>query len=466
MSRTVPMSNLANQISAFIASFDSSKPSRAALDMARLAFVDLLGVMLAGGREEVVDVVAGLSRSAVDADAGVLLGRLGRRSASDAALINGTAAHVLDYDDVAFGAHPSAVLVPAILAEAERRRASGLDALHAYLIGFETWGELASRDRDSYHDKGWHPTGVIGPVSATAALCHLRRFEPDRCTHALSIAASLSGGVLANFGSMVKPFHAGRAASAAIMAVDLAARGMLASDDALDGKGGLLAALSPCGRIDVSRQAFAAHVPYALAAPLTFKKYPVCFAAHRVIDALLGLVGEHDVDEQDVGCVEISMRATQAGILSESSPQTVAQAKFSVEFAAACCMLRRRVGLMDLTAPFVQDPRTRAAMTKVKKSIVPSVGDGRPGNDFATLVMKDGRRLESGPIDSVAPAGDPFIKFADCCAFASIDDSRRLYDVISNLDRLDDMTQITRCTRDALGSRWFADERDCLVETR
>src|SRR5690606_28418863 len=139
-----------------------------------------------------------------------------------------TAAHALDYDDVGLCGHPSAVLVPALLAEGERMQASGSQLLKAYLAGFETWAELISRDADQHHVKGWHPTAVFGTVGVAAAVACLRGLSQEDCIHALGIAASLAGGVVANFGSMTKPFHAGRASAAGIQAVDLAQAGMTA----------------------------------------------------------------------------------------------------------------------------------------------------------------------------------------------------------------------------------------------
>src|SRR5690606_16566116 len=130
----------------------------------------------------------------------------------DAAMLNGLAGHVLDYDDVALAGHPSVVLVPAILAEAQRLDLPGMEALRAYVVGYEVWAELARREPDAFHLGSWHPTAVLGIVAAPAAVAALNRLDAARARNALAIAASTAAGVIANFGTHMKPLQAGRAA--------------------------------------------------------------------------------------------------------------------------------------------------------------------------------------------------------------------------------------------------------------
>ena len=146
----------------------------------RTGFIDTTATMLAGRNEAVVGIVRQFvtARRSAAREARVLFGAESV-AAADAALINATAAHALDYDDVALGGHPSTVLVPAVLAEGEHLDASGADALRAYLVGYEVWAELLSRDPDPYHLKGWHPTAVMGTVGAAAAVAHLHRLSPS-----------------------------------------------------------------------------------------------------------------------------------------------------------------------------------------------------------------------------------------------------------------------------------------------
>lgn len=141
-----------------------SVPAEAAT-LARDAFSDTIGVIMAGVPEPIVKIVHGeVSVGPAPRQARACLSDLWI-SAPDAALINGTAAHALDYDDQALTGHPSAILVPAILAEGEMLGSSGRDMITAYVAGYEVWAELVRRS-SNYHTKGWHPTSVFGVVSA------------------------------------------------------------------------------------------------------------------------------------------------------------------------------------------------------------------------------------------------------------------------------------------------------------
>src|SRR5262249_41974697 len=153
-------------------------------------------------------------------------------------------------DDVALRGHPSTVLVPAILAEAETLDVSGRDMVTAYVAGYETWAELVRREPGFHHGKGWHPTGIFGAIGAAAACASLRRLDPAKATEAIALGAAQSTGLMANFGTMTNPFHAGRSAHSGVMAARLAAAGFTASEDALEHPQGFLAAVSPAGEVD------------------------------------------------------------------------------------------------------------------------------------------------------------------------------------------------------------------------
>src|SRR5207302_9125718 len=165
--------------------------------VAKTGFTDCFGVMIAGAREPVVSLVdremAGAERDALAS----LVPSRARRNVEDAALVNGVAAHVLDYDDVTLDGHPSAVLVPAILAQGEALGSSGSEMLAAYAAGYETWAELLAREPLPLHQKGWHPTAVRGTLAAAAACAKLRRLSPPQTATALAIASSMAGGLVA-----------------------------------------------------------------------------------------------------------------------------------------------------------------------------------------------------------------------------------------------------------------------------
>lgn len=179
----------------------------------RNGIIDTLACLLAGRHETVTQSALQVAtRRASTPEASVLLGRQ-RLCAQDAAFVNAVAAHALDYDDMALNGHPSVVLVCALLSACEAAGATDAALLRSYLVGYEVWAELDRREPDSMHNKGWHPTSVIGTVAAAAAVAHLEKLGPTQAAHALGIAASMASGLMGNFGSMTKPLHAGWAAS-------------------------------------------------------------------------------------------------------------------------------------------------------------------------------------------------------------------------------------------------------------
>ncbi|OGA77316.1 MAG: hypothetical protein A3G81_09380 [Betaproteobacteria bacterium RIFCSPLOWO2_12_FULL_65_14] len=423
-------------------------PPYDAIAIAKSGFADTIATMLAGREEPVVGIVRRFvaARQSGCREACLLLGAEHAASA-DAALVNGTSAHALDYDDVALGGHPSTVLVPAVLAEGERLDASGAEALRAYLVGYEVWAELAAREPDALHEKGWHPTAVLGTVAAAAAVCQLRRLPADRSRHALALAGSMASGLVANFGTMTKPLHAGRAAACGIDAVRLAADGLTAAPDALEHHAGYLAALSPRGRTDRAENAAMLGRRWRiLDAGLSIKQYPMCYSAHRTIDGVLELVAANDVAADDVREVRATIGTAQASMLRNHAPVTVLEAKFSLEFAVAAALVSRRVSLRELTDAFVADPRVRRAMAKVRIATTDSRCPIEPVfafSDRVVLDLADGRTLDSGEIRFARGSAQRPLqpqeleaKFMDCAAGAEGVDAGVLHDRLRGLDTL------------------------------
>ncbi len=192
----------------------------------------------------------------------------------------------------------------------------------AYVAGYEVWAELISRDADKHHGKGWHPTAVFGVVAGAAASAWLRQLPAERASHALGIAASMAGGLVANFGSMTKPLQVGFAARNGIVAAALAQRGVTATADALESPRGLLAALSPAGRVRLDGPCRAGAPWQIVQQGLSVKRYPVCYAAHRVVDAALSLHPQLRQRLGDIQEVVAEIGQLQAAMLRSSGRPT------------------------------------------------------------------------------------------------------------------------------------------------
>ncbi|MGC2202400.1 MAG: MmgE/PrpD family protein [Stellaceae bacterium] len=356
---------LTQDLGHFVANISFERLPGEACDVARTGFIDCIATMIAGAG----DPAPQLLRKALQASGGdASLYFSGERApAPEAAWINGTAGHALDYDDVAsLRGHPSTVLVPAILADGEALGASGRAMLTAYVAGYETWAELSWRDPGHHHRKGWHPTGIFGPIGAAAACAVLRRLDAARASHALALAASQSSGIMANFGTMTKPFHAGRSAHSGLMAARLAEVGFTASLDALEHPQGFLSAVSPAGEVDRETPARGLGTEWKIVKyRLGIKKYPACYCTHRALDAMLELLARRPLQPAQIAKITVSLSDTHALILRNHRPQTGLEAKFSIEFAMAAAVIARRAGLAEYTDAFVKRPEVQGLMPRV-----------------------------------------------------------------------------------------------------
>jgi 2-methylcitrate dehydratase PrpD len=438
------MAGLTRQLAEFVSGLAFEKLPQTAVETAKRGAIDTVGVMFAGRDEPVAKFAAELAAAAAGGEARVAFDR-GFAHSQDAALANGTAGHALDYDDVALEGHPSVVLVPAILAEGERLGASGRDLIAAYVAGYETWGELLERDDDQHHGKGWHPTAVFGTVAAAAAAARLARLDPARTSNALGIAASMAGGLVANFGSMTKPFQAGRAAQSGILAARLAGRGMTASPDALEHPSGFLRAFSPAGRVRVDGELAAGRDWHIVRQGLNVKRYPVCYALHRAIDGMLAIRSRRPIPGEQVAEIELTLGRTQMVPLREHHPRGALEAKFSAEFAMASALVAGRVGMGELTHEFVNHAAIQALIPKVRITPVDEADPEDPLfalSDRVRVKLNDGSTVEGEAVRyALGHARNPIgldelhAKFRDCVGNALPPDaSARLFERLSRLE--------------------------------
>jgi 2-methylcitrate dehydratase PrpD len=417
--------SLTRALGDFVAAVSFERLPQQAIAVAKLGFTDCAATMIAGAAEPAPQLL----RQALAPPAGpATLYFSGEPCApAEAAWINGTAGHALDYDDVALRGHPSTVLVPAILAEGEAREASGRDMIAAYVAGYEVWAELCDRDPGHHHRKGWHPTGIFGAIGAAAAGAALRRLDGERAACALALAASQSGGLMANFGTMTKPFHAGRAAYAGLLSARLAELGFTASADALEHPQGFLAAVSPAGAADRESPPKGLGTAWKIVAQgLGIKKYPACYCTHRALDAMLDLLARHPLQPDDIEQITVSLSDTHALILRNHEPQTGLAAKFSIEFAMAAAVVARRAGLAEYTDEFVRRPQIQQLMRRVRVATnrdYDPLLSGASVFDQVTVELKGGGKLESakvararGHAERPLSEDELFAKFRDCLA--------------------------------------------------
>ena len=220
-----------------------------ALHWARVAILDTVGVTLAGASEPCAQIAARVLTGGASTGPSLIFGTDHRAAPLDAALINGTASHALDFDDCSntLGGHPSAPILPALFALAETRDVDGRAFVTAYIAGFETEARISRGINFHHYEKGWHPTATIGVFGAAAACAHLLRLQPDRIAIALGLAASFASGLKANFGTMTKPLHVGHCSRNGLLAALLASEGFTANPGAFEHKQGFLEVFNGAG---------------------------------------------------------------------------------------------------------------------------------------------------------------------------------------------------------------------------
>lgn len=413
-----------------------------AVDAAHHAFIDTLGVAVRGAREPVVARVLGGVKSWGNGPS-LVIGTKATLPAPFAALVNGTAAHALDFDDNfdPAKAHASAVLVPTILALADQLDSSGTDCIDAYIAGLQIMGRIGDGVNPAHRRRGWHGTATIGTFGATAAAARLLRLDAQQSAFALSLASSRAGGFISQFGTMAKPLHAGLAAQSGVIAATLAQSGVEAGLDVLEGQTGLTG-LMVSAEFNETRENAKGFVTENVGAPLMVldpglraKRFPNCGSAHRAMDALLTL-GERHAPAR-IRKVIVHAPQTHLRNLMFTEPKTSDEAKFSLEYALAVVLADSECGLRHFEA----DAITRADLAMLGKKV-----ERRPFADDdsrATVVeieLADGTTDQEAVLWAAGSKAKPFTpeqywqKF-DLCA-AGFANARPIREALALLPKL------------------------------
>ena len=393
---------------------------------AAMAFVDTCGVMLAGSGEPAARIAQSMA-----AEDGVgqcrVVGTSIATSPSLAAFANGVAAHALDYDDMCFVslAHPSCVLVPAILAAGEIAHADVRTLIDAYVVGFEIECRLGMvMNPRHYHQRGWHCTSSIGTLGAAAAVARVLGLDADVTRHALGIAASSACGLKENMGSMVKPLHAGIAARNGITAAQLARRGFTASPHAIDGPQGYLAAMDSEHR---SLDAAVADLGTRWEIDetgVTVKLYPSCAATHPPLDALTEIVRRERFTSHQVAAIDVEVDSMTPRLLIHPNPSTGLEAKFSMPFCAAAAVVFPRIGIDTFKPESIRHPDVQALMPRVTLRANAAFDSAAPLSQArVTVRLRDGREWSQHADGARGYPGrltqeELSAKFEDCAARA------------------------------------------------
>lgn len=447
-------------LSRFIARIKYEDLPQEAVQAAKGAVLDYLGVALVGSQEPVTKYVEELVKENRCCGEATVIGSGVKTSCSLAAWANGTMGHALDYDDclhlssMPLG-HPSTVVLPAILGLSEKLKTSGKELLVAYCLGIETYAKVGLLMGDAANIKGWHNTAILGTMGATAGVSKLLRFDQSRIMRSFGIAASFANGLRRNFGTMVKPLHAGNAARNGVEAGLLVEKGLTSWETIFEAPLGYYGVFSGQDKIPqktIKRLSRVLGNPWNVVSPgLAFKLYPSCRATHWGIDAALYLREEHSIDWRQISSVECYVPPHLESTLSYHEPQTGLEGKFSLEYCVARALIDGKIGIADFSKDRVNEPSVRLLMNKVKWCTSESENTG-PLFAAQKFVVKlnDGtsynRRVEFPKGEPQNPLSEEelIVKYENCgsCVLPQGKVSE-IRDKVLNLEDMESVSQVT-----------------------
>jgi 2-methylcitrate dehydratase PrpD len=431
--------NLSKIIADFVTGFDLRQAPPLVIDRARVAFVDTVGVMLAGSQLPPADIVCDLIKTEGSAPAATIVGRSLRAAPRLAALANGVAGHAMDFDLTYMAGQSIAAVIPAILPVAEINANSADEMLAAFIIAAEVAGRIYRAAPKAWRNTGWHSTGAVGTTAAALACARLMKIPVDKIPDVVGITTSMASGITANFGTMTKPLHSGHAAQNGVLAAMLAVRGFTAAHLALESGTGYFEAFlhglewstDPFGSLGKSFDL--ADIGYSI------KPYPSGGLGHTAIDATLEL--REIVKPDDIAHIDVAITKFAARRITDRYPETVEAAKFSASYLAAYTLIHGAPLLDAFREEALHDQTVRAAAGKVAVSIYQEYADQLESSPAkVTVALKDGRQIERSRLyptgSQQAPMTRAQIKAKfDICAAQAIDKptSEKVYALLSTL---------------------------------
>jgi 2-methylcitrate dehydratase PrpD len=414
----------------FVANFDLAQAPPLAIERARIAFIDTIGVMLAGSRSDPAAIVLELVRAEGAAPAVGIVGQSLRSSPQLAALANGVAAHALDFDFTYTQGQLLAPVIPALLPLVESTGATPKETLAAFIVGFEVCSRLSRANPNHNGGGAWHGTGTIGTLGAAAACAKLLKLPAEKIPDVLGIAVSMASGVNGNYGTMTKPLHAGQAARNGIMAAMLGGRGFSANPAAIEGRGGFAATFArglewhPAAFDDLGRKFDLAERGFRP------KRYPCGGVIHTGIDAALKIRDELGPRVGDIVAIKAGISKYAAGRASEQYPTNTEAAKFNLQYVVAYALANGVPTLSAFGEEAIKNERVKALARMVSVAIDPVFADAH--EDYPTrlvVTLNDGQRIEELVVYASGTARYPMSsaqieeKFLDCAAQAVAPDA-------------------------------------------
>jgi len=357
-------SGLTDYVSNFVANTTYGDIPDKVIELGKKSILDGLGLALAGSRAQTGIVCRQYLETLGICDGkATLIGSARKASARFAAFVNGVSIHADDFDDTQLSAakdrvygllvHPTVPVLPAVLALAERGGVSGRELMLAYHLGVEVECKIAEAIAPRHYQDGFHSTGTCGPFGSAAASAKLLEFEPSKIRNTFGLAASQSGGLRENFGTMTKPFQAGHAAESGLVSAELVKLGWTAAEQILEADRGFFHAFG--GTYDSAAIIGRLGKPWTFASPgVSLKPYPSGSLAHPAMGEMIRLIEANNLVATQVERVDVGANHNTTTTLLHHQPKTGLEAKFSMEFCLAILLLERKAGLREFSDKVVQ----------------------------------------------------------------------------------------------------------------
>ena len=454
---------LTAEVADFVISITDGDIPEDVLDLGKKSILDGLGLALAGSVAASGGIVGvHLASLGLTGGPATVIGSGLKVPARFAAFANGIAIHADDYDDTQLAAakdrvyglltHPTAPALPAALAMAEREGASGAAFMAAYHVGVEVECKISEAMNPRHYQEGFHSTATCGPFAAASAVANLLGYGRDMTAVALAIAGSQSAGLRENFGTMTKPFHAGRASESGLLAAEMAGLGFTATDNILEAPRGFFRAAG--GGYDQGAISGKLGNPWTFASPgISIKPHPCGSLTHPGMTKMRELIAEHDIKPEDVAEVKIGTNSHMPNALIHHRPENELQAKFSMEFCIAILLLERRAGLNEFNDETVNRADVKAMIEKVDFGVHAEAEAA--GYDKMTTIIEitlaDGREITGRADFGKGSPADPMSfdevagKFRQCAEYAGFgaDRAEKVVATVRALETLGDVRELT-----------------------
>ena len=455
--------SLTDYVAGFVCDTSLKEVPADVMELGKKSMLDGIGLAISGSVAKSGELVRQhLSSLGIPTGSATVFGSNIKTAPRFAAFANGVGIHADDYDDTQLAVakdrvyglltHPTAPALPSAIAKGEALNASGADVFLAYQLGVEVECKISEAINPRHYQTGFHSTATCGTFASASAAGKLMGLNKETMLRALSIAGSQSAGLRENFGTMTKPFHAGRSSESGIVAAEFAQIGWTAAPTILEAPRGFFSAAG--GGYDPKAIDGVLGKPWTFASPgVSIKPHPSGSLTHPGMTEMLRLIKEHNIKADQVANVKVGTNHNMPNALIHHRPTNELQAKFSMEFCMAILLLEGRAGLSEFTDEVVMRPDVQAMIQKVDFGVDPEAEAAgfHKMTTIITITLTDGRVIRgSADFGRGSPAmpmsyDEVADKFRENCEFAKFSSQKanQVVEMIRGIEKVSSIRELT-----------------------